>query len=243
MRNQAILKVENIHHKDLTSQNNVVHVAHGKPFTTSLVIAENCKIQHKNAIKLIRKYQPDFQEFGLLAFQTRARLKGQHGGGNTEIALLNEDQATYLITMFKNTDIVRKFKLTLVKEFRKVVTELQRIKSEPDRAAVMGNKHFSQQVMMDALKFARDKAGKETNQHHYTNENRLCNYALTGKFDRLEESTLDSFDAKLLTEIRLHNAKLIPYHLDYKERKLMLETFVSENKKPLLAIDGTLIEA
>ncbi len=41
MSNQAILEVDNFHHEDLTNQNNLVHVAKGKPFTTSLVIAGN----------------------------------------------------------------------------------------------------------------------------------------------------------------------------------------------------------
>lgn len=33
-----------------------------------------------SAIKLVRKNATDFEEFGLFAFETRARLEGSHGG-------------------------------------------------------------------------------------------------------------------------------------------------------------------
>lgn len=211
----------------LKNQNTIVHVAQGKPLTTSLVIAENCNIQHKNAIALVRKYKSEFEEFGALAFQTRARLKGQHGGGDAEIALLNEDQAAYLITMFKNTDIVRKFKLTLIKEFRRVVTELQRIQSEPNRAKTVEHKRDSAKPMTDALKFIRDLAGKTTEPRHYTNEHLFCNRALTGKWGKLDESTLDAYDVKLLAAIRGHNANLIHHYPDQNDRKAMLDKFVA----------------
>lgn len=212
----------------LTNQNNIVHVAQGKPLTTSLVIAENCNVQHKNAIALGRKYKSEFEEFGKVAFETRARLKGQHGGGDAEIALLNEDQAAYLITMFKNTDIVRKFKLTLIKEFRRVVTELQRIQSEPNRANTIEHKRDSAKPMTDALKFIRDLAGKKTESRHYTNEHLFCNRALTSKWEKLDESMLDAYDVKLLAAIRGHNANLMHHYPNQHERKEMLDKFVAE---------------
>lgn len=227
----------------LTNQNNVVHVAQGKPLTTSLVIAENCNIQHKNAIALVRQYQPEFEEFGALAFQTRKGKKLPQGGfaKNTEIALLNEDQAAYLITMFKNTDIVRKFKLTLIKEFRRVVTELQRIQSEPNRAKTVEHKRDSAKPMTDALKFIRDLAGKTTEPRHYTNEHFFCNRALTGKWGKLDESTLDAYDVKLLAAIRAHNANLIHHYPKQDDRKKLMDDFVTKYraKHPhLKLIDG-----
>ena len=155
----------------LANQNNIVHVTHGRPFTTSLVIAEQCGLDHANSvIQLIKKYETDLKEFGLLVFQIQAKQKGKRGGGNKTYADLNEDQATYLITLFENTPIVRKFKLTLIKEFRKVVTELQRIQSEPNRANAIEYKRDSAKAMTDSLKFIRELAGKETESRHYTNE-------------------------------------------------------------------------
>lgn len=229
MRNQAILEVDNFHHDNLTNQNNVVHVAHGKPFTTSLVIAEQCGLDHANSvIRLIRKYETDLKEFGLLVFQIQAKQKGKRGGGDKTYAELNEDQATYLITLFENTPIVRKFKLMLVKEFRKVVTELQRIQSEPNRANVIEYKRDAAKFMTDALKFIRDTAGKKTESRHYTNEHFFCNRALTGKWGKLDESTLDAYDVKLLAAIRAHNANLIHHYPRQDDRKKLMDEFVTK---------------
>lgn len=229
MNSQAILKVENVHHEDLTNQNNVVHVAHGKPFTTSLVIAEWCGLNHANhVIRLIRNYENDFKELGLLVYGKQARLKGKRGGGQKTYAELNEDQATYLMTLFENTDIVRKFKLTLVKEFRKVVTELQRIQSEPNRANAIEYKRDSAKAMTDSLKFIRDLAGKETNSIHYTIEHKFCNRALTGKWGTLDESTLDTYDVKLLAAIRGHNANLMHHYPKQDDRKKPMNKFVAD---------------
>lgn len=209
---------------NLTNQNNIVHVTHGKPFTTSLVIAERCGLDHANhVIRLIRKYLDDFKELGTSVFH-----KQKSRGKNTTYAELNEDQATYLITLFENTPIVRKFKLTLVKEFRKIVTELQRLQSEPNRTNTLKHKRDSAKPMTDALKFSRDLAGKDTDARHYTNEHLFCNRALTGNWEKLDESTLDAYDVKLLAAIRGHNANLIHHYPDQHARKEILEKLVTE---------------
>jgi phage regulator Rha-like protein len=225
MSSQAILEAEKLHHENLTNQNNVIHVAHGKPFTTSLVIAEQCGLDHANSvIRLIRKYETDLKEFGLLVFQIQAKQKGKRGGGEKTYAELNEEQATYLITLFENTPIVRKFN----KEFRKVVTELQRIQSEPNRANAIEYKRDAAKFMTDALKFIRDTAGKKTEPRHYTNEHFFCNRALTGKWGKLDESTLDAYDVKLLAAIRGHNANLIHHYPKQDDRKKLMDEFVTK---------------
>lgn len=99
--------------------------ADNAPVTTSLVIAEGTQVQHKNVLELIRKNISDLQEFGLVAFETRARLKGQHGGGDTEYAVLNEQQATLVFTYMRNTEPVKKFKLALVKAFFEMAKKLR----------------------------------------------------------------------------------------------------------------------
>lgn len=44
-------------------------------------------------IKLVRSYQGDLEEFGLVRFEIRAREAGKHGGGDVEYAILNKHQA------------------------------------------------------------------------------------------------------------------------------------------------------
>lgn len=52
-----------------------------------------------------------------MRFQIVPRIEGQHGGGNVEFAYLNEPQAALLIAFMRNSEIVVKFKVALVKGF------------------------------------------------------------------------------------------------------------------------------
>lgn len=86
------------------------------PYTLSNIIAEGVGIKHSSITRTIRKHEKDFEEFGKLGFKIRPSDSGQ----NEKIYILNEEQATLLITYLKNTDIVREFKKRLVKEFYKL---------------------------------------------------------------------------------------------------------------------------
>lgn len=90
----------------------LVTVESGEPRTTTLAIAEGMEVQHKNVLELVRNYVNDLKEFGTIAFETR-----KSGGRPTEIATLNEQQATLIMTYMKNTEIARAFKKRLVKAF------------------------------------------------------------------------------------------------------------------------------
>ncbi|MGO3884710.1 MAG: phage antirepressor KilAC domain-containing protein [Mycetocola sp.] len=96
---------------------NIVEDAEGDLRVSSLIIAQQTAAQHKNILELVRNNLTDLEAFGLVAFETRARSQGQHGGGDTTYALLNEPQSTLLITYMRNSEVVKAFKLALVKEF------------------------------------------------------------------------------------------------------------------------------
>lgn len=89
----------------------------GQLLTNSMEIAEGTYVQHANVMELLRNHLSDFSEFGLVRFETRPRQPGQHGGGDIEFAILNEPQATLLLTYMRNSEIVRAFKKRLVKAF------------------------------------------------------------------------------------------------------------------------------
>ncbi|MDY5435804.1 Rha family transcriptional regulator [Peptostreptococcus porci] len=101
--------------------NNVAFMEYDKvPYTLSNIIAEGVGIKHSSITRTIRKHEKDFEEFGKLGFKIRPSDSGQ----NEKIYILNEEQATLLITYLKNTDIVREFKKRLVKEFYKLKEEV-----------------------------------------------------------------------------------------------------------------------
>lgn len=90
------------------------------PFTTSKVIAEATGMNHRRVRDAIRKHQGDIEAFGLLgAYATESS-----GGRPEEIFKLNEEQATFLITLLKNTPAVVAFKRELVRQFYAMRTEL-----------------------------------------------------------------------------------------------------------------------
>lgn len=101
----------------------IVTIESNEAFTNSLIIAENTGIQHKNVLELIHKHKKRFQNFGLVkyssAFQTRNSKNQGLGGRPTRVAMLNEAQATLLMTMMRNTPKVLDFKVALVDAFFK----------------------------------------------------------------------------------------------------------------------------
>lgn len=57
----------------------LVTINNGEVRTTTLAIAEGTGNQHKAVIQLVRTYQADLEQFGLVTFEMAARLEGQHG--------------------------------------------------------------------------------------------------------------------------------------------------------------------
>lgn len=98
----------------------------GTPTTTSMRIANGTDNEHASVLRLIRDNLADFEEFGSVGFEIRPRPAGQHGGGDVQIAILNEEHATLLLTYMRNNEIVKDFKKRLVREFYLMRAELSR---------------------------------------------------------------------------------------------------------------------
>ena len=94
-----------------------------EPFTTSDVIAEYAKVNYRSIQRTIERNEGDFNVFGRVRFQiTPLMTKG--GVQDKKIYILNEQQATLLITYLKNTEPVRKFKVELIRQFYAMRGEL-----------------------------------------------------------------------------------------------------------------------
>ena len=52
--------------------------------TTSLIVADGCDLSHRVVIRLVRKYESDFQELGFLNFESSENRGTQ--GAKTEFA-------------------------------------------------------------------------------------------------------------------------------------------------------------
>lgn len=92
--------------------NNVITLIEKKqePRVDSLVIADYLGIQHKNTLALIDENKLEFGEFGRVAFETRT-LETNGGNQKQRIALLNEDQSYFLLTLTRNTKRTKHLKV------------------------------------------------------------------------------------------------------------------------------------
>lgn len=94
----------------------IVSLVDGQVVTTTLAIAEGTDNDHASVIKLVRTYQNDLEEFGRVGFEI-APFETAGGTQQREVATLNEQQSTLILTYMRNSDIVRAFKKRLVKAF------------------------------------------------------------------------------------------------------------------------------
>lgn len=88
----------------------------GMPVTNTMAIADGTENDHASVIKLVRTYLADLEEFGGVGFEIQP-FETPGGTQRREVAVLNEQQSTLLLTYMRNSDIVRKFKKALVKAF------------------------------------------------------------------------------------------------------------------------------
>ena len=99
--------------------------ADGEPYTTSEIIAEGTGIDRRKVRDAIRKYKTDLEAFGRVA-SYQAPLETNGGTQTITGYILNEQQATFLLTLLKNTPAVVAFKKELVRQFYAMRDELAR---------------------------------------------------------------------------------------------------------------------
>lgn len=80
------------------------------------------------------------------------------------------------------------------------------------------------------LKLSREQIGKETRPHHYMNEARLINWAITGQFTGLDRDSLSYDELDLLAELEAQDLILIGCQCTYVQRKTALNLFAQNFK-------------
>lgn len=94
----------------------LVQIVNDTPKVSHRTVAEFTDNKQDNIIQTITKNLSDFEEFGEVEVSTQ---KVQTAGGvqKQKTFWLNEQQATLLMTYLRNSEVVRKFKKILVREF------------------------------------------------------------------------------------------------------------------------------
>lgn len=135
----------------------------------SRLIAKELGIQHKNLLENIRNHQTSIEHFGAIAFKSREFKTSQGNTVQECFAYLNEEQATFVMTLSRNTPKVIQCKQNLVRAFfeaRKALQEViaptvQQLMEENERLRkriqeLEGDGSFLRQVMEENTKLRRE---------------------------------------------------------------------------------------
>lgn len=208
--------------------NDLVYLKKDDVFTDSLVIAEQTGNQHQSVTKLIRKQKKRLERFGKLQFTDLKSVKSQKGRPQ-KIYMLNEQQATLLITFLGNSDIVADFKAELVDQFykmRQFILERQSAIWKDTREYGKVTRKAETDILKKLVEYAREQ-GSEHADMYYVTYSRLANKAV-GITNR-DEATVQQLNNLSLAEnvilrvIDMGIATNKHYKTIYKECKVRLE--------------------
>jgi phage regulator Rha-like protein len=225
----------------------LVVIKNGEPVTDSLKIASGLKLQHRAIVQLIRRYQDRFIESGNGTF-TFEMLKS--GGRPTPVATINEENAVFLITLIRNSDLSVEFKHKLSKSFMKMKKALiQKYSNEQNAEWVerrkMGISQRKEQtdIIKRFVDYAMDSGSKNAFRYYgniTTMQNRAL-FFLTEKFPNLRDImdasqliVISAADQIVLKTLRDGMSEGLPYKDIYKRAKESVESFAKIiGKSPL----------
>lgn len=96
----------------------------------SRLIAERLNVEHSSFIEIVEKYKTLAEtEFGSIRFETGLKSGVKRGGKQPRYALLTEPQATFFMTLSRNTSEVVWCKIDLVVAFENAKSALNRTKT------------------------------------------------------------------------------------------------------------------
>lgn len=84
----------------------IVSIKNNQAFTDSKIIAFGTNNRHHSITAVIQKYLDDFEDFGKVRFKMEPLASGQ----KEKVYILNQQQATLLMTYLRNSEITRRFK-------------------------------------------------------------------------------------------------------------------------------------
>ncbi len=199
------------------------------PFTTSEIIAEGTNNQHKNVKELIRKYENDMKSFGTLDV-----LNGESTGGRPkEVFLLNEEQAAFLMTLLRNSQVVVAFKKELIRQFyamREYIYEHNSPQWQQKRAESKSNRRMETDTIKDFVAYAIAQGSTHADQY-YTLYSKLANNTVglpSGQRDNasiFQLNNLTVVEAMLASIIKACMAKGMSYKDIYQICKTRLEAY------------------
>ena len=204
----------------------LVEVRKNEVFTNSKIIAEGTNNQHHDVRELIKKYKSDIEEFGTLSILNEEST----GGRPMEVFLLNEEQATFVITLLRNSKVVVKFKKELVRQFyamRRFLIEKQSKIWNDTRLASKENRLKETDVIKLLVEYAEDQGSTHSDKLYMT-YTKLANSIVGGKRDDMtvsELNTLTFVESIIKQTIEIDMSMGMHYKDIYKDCKQRIKQF------------------
>ena len=179
-------------------------------YVDSRLIAERLNIEHRNFLETLDNYAVQIEQaFGVLRFQT-AKPRSSKGGRPARYGLLSEDQATFVMTLSRNTPEVVQCKIDLVRSFSKAKELLRRANplADIDRAGLRAAlKDDSRLRMADQVKVyleaIRRYDDKKYRGRFFAQVHDAINIAVTGETAKQMRDRLSQLLKKKVTEKEL----------------------------------------
>ena len=207
----------------------LVEVRKDDVFTNSKVIAEGTGNEHESVIAIIQKYEKDIADFGRVEFSD-LKSGNPKGGRPERMYYLNEEQATFVITLLRNSKVVVKFKKELVRQFyamRRFLIEKQSKLWNDTRLASKENRLKETDVIKLLVEYAKEQGSTHSDQLYrvYT---KLANSIVGGKRDDMtasELNTLTLVESIIKQTIEIDMSMGMHYKDIYKDCKDRIEQF------------------
>lgn len=196
-------------------------------FTNSKVIADGTNNQHESVVAIIRKYEKDILDFGNIDFSD---LKSGKRGQPERVYYLNEEQATFVITLLRNSKIVVKFKKELVRQFyamRRFILEKQSKLWGETRNANKENRLKETDVIKLLVDYAKEQ-GSTHSDKLYVTYTKLAKSVIGGNRDNITVSDLNNLtlvESIILQTIRIDMSMGMHYKDIYRDCKNRIEQF------------------
>ena len=196
-------------------------------FTNSKVIADGTGNKHHAIRELIKRYKNDIEDFGTLLILNEEST----GGRPMEVYLLNEEQATFVITLLRNSKVVVKFKKELVRQFYAMRQFLIEKQSKLWTDTRQTNKE-NRLKETDVIKLLQDYAKEQGSTHSdklYMVYTKLANTVIDGKRDNMGVSGLNNLtlvESIILQTIQAGMSVQMHYKDIYKDCKDRIEKFM-----------------
>ncbi len=192
----------------------------GQAFATSLDVAARFGKRHDTVLRAIRNLKCSE------AFSRRNLAESDYidERGKTQKSYeLTRDGFTMLAFGFTGDEAVMEQELTRIQfQQQEPLWQQQRLESRVEF-----------RLMNATLQMVREHQGKATKPHHYTNEARMINFALTGEFKPVDRERATAEDLALLAKLELKNTVLIGCKVDYADRKAALQQYVVDLRTPV----------